>query len=552
LALPRFRLSHAAASAFSLALPLAATLAPCDASSQDVLTYHNDTYRTGWFSSETTLTPANVNPGSFGLLTTVTLDGRVDAEPLVAFGQPIDGQGTHDVVYVATEGDTVFALDAESGATLWSRNFGTPVPYQYKDGDDNVYPVMGILSTPAIDRTRGVLYVVADTYVSGGDIFTLHAIALNNGSDAVTPQTITATERLQNGSTWTLQPQHQLQRPALLEANNSIYLGFGSTGDTQPQISRGTMLRYDAATLAPLDAILTDTSVENLFSPFYLSSIWQSGFGPASDERGDVYFSTGNSNWQTPSYEKHVNYPDSVLRVTPDLSRLLQSFTPSDYFSLDQGDVDLGSGGTLVVPPLNGQNAHFVVAGGKDGRVWLLDADKMGGYHAHQDRVLDVESMGSCWCGPAYYVGPGGLPFVVTGGGNGVTTWQVQTSPPKLIQTGSTGSSNVNGLPDYGGTLPVVSSNGTKAGTAVVWYVQRPATSEDYNPGTPLTLWAYDPTNLGTPLFSAQAGTWTHAVNSNADLVPTVAGGRVYVASNEQLQIFGLLSEKARHDGVRR
>jgi hypothetical protein len=511
-----------------------------------VLTYHNDTYRTGWFSSETTLTPANVGASTFGLLSTVTLDGRVDAEPLVAFGQPIDGQGTHDVVYVATEGDTVFALDAESGATLWTRNFGTPVPYQYKDGDDNVFPVMGILSTPVIDRTRDVLYVVADTYGNGADVFTLHAIALNNGTDTLTPVQVAAAEPLKNGKLWKFEPQHQLQRPALLEANGSIYLTFGSTGDTVPSISRGAIVRYDAATLAPLDAALTDTQVQHEYSPFYLSSIWQSGFGPAVDDGGNVYFSTGNSNWQKASYKAHVNYPDSVLEVSPDLSTLLQSFTPSDYFALDQGDVDLGSGGTLVLPDQSGSFPHLAVAGGKDGRVWLLDRDDMGGFSHRRNRVLDVESMGNCWCGPAYYVGSDGVPRIVTGGGDGVTVWQVQTTHPKLIVQGSTGQGPVDGLPDNGGTMPVVSSNGSAAGSAVVWFVQRPATSDDYNPGTPLTLWAYDPTNLSQPLFSAQAGTWTHAVNSNADLVPTVAGGRVYVAGNEQLKIFGLLDTRGR------
>jgi hypothetical protein len=538
----------------ALALGLACAAAPiaCRASAADVLTYHNDTNRTGWFSSETTLTPANVNPSSFGLLNTIALDGRVDAEPLVAFGQPIDGQGTHDVVYVATEGDTVFALDAESGATLWSRNFGTPVPYTYKDYDDNVYPVMGILSTPVIDRTLGVLFVVADTYANGVDAFTLHAIELNNGSDAVTPTTIAATEALQRHKNWTFQPQHQLQRPALLEANGSIYLTFGSTGDSVPSISRGTILRYDASTLAPLDAALTDKSVENQYSPFYLSSIWQSGFGPAADENGNVYFSTGNSNWQKASYHKGINYPDSVLAVSPDLSTLLQSFTPSDYFQLDQGDVDLGSGGTLVLPVQSGPYPHLVVAGGKDGRVFLLNRDDFGGFHKTRDNVLDVETMGSCWCGPAYYVNGSGTPRIVTGGGNGVTVWDVALTRPRLVSIGSTGGSPVNGYPDDGGTLPVVSSNGTTAGSAVVWFVQRPGSSQDQDPGTPVTLWAYDPDNLGTALFSAQAGTWTHAVNSNADIVPTVAGGRVYVGSNEQLQIFGLLDQNSRTKGKRK
>lgn len=134
---------------------------------QDVLTYHVDNLRSGWFSAETLLTPSNVNAQSFGLLKTVVLDGRVDAEPLVVLQQTIQGQGTHDVVYVATENNTVYALDAIDGSILWQRNFGAAVPYQYKSFDDNVYPVMGILGTPVIDRQAGAMYVVADVYNAG-------------------------------------------------------------------------------------------------------------------------------------------------------------------------------------------------------------------------------------------------------------------------------------------------------------------------------------------------------------------------------------------------
>jgi hypothetical protein len=540
-------------STLAAGIALAAALAPvaCRASAQDVLTYHNDTYRTGWFPAETTLTPANVGPSTFGLQTTVTLDARVDAEPLVVFGQAIDGSGTHDVVYVATENNTVYALDAKSGATLWSRNFGASVPYTYKDNDDNVYPIMGILSTPVIDRTLGVMFVVADTYDNYSDTFALHSISLGNGSDSVTPVQIGATEQLNKHKDWIFQAQHQLNRPALLEANGNIYVAFGSTGDAVPAISRGTMLAYNAQTLAPADAVLTNKKIEK-YSPFYLSSIWQSGYGPATDENGNIFFTTGNSNGSKASYAKNVNYPDSVLALSPDLSTLLQSFTVSDYFSLDQGDVDLGSGGTLVVPAQSGSYPHLAIAGGKDGRVFLLDRDNLGGFHKKTNEVLDTENEGSCWCGPAYYVGSDGNPRIVTGGGNGVTVWLLQTNPPKLVQQGSTGSGYVGGYPDDGGTLPVISSNGTTAGSAVVWFVQRPQSSQDGPPGTPVTLWAFDPTNLSRPLFSAQAGTWRHAVNSNADLVPTVAGGRVYVAANSTLQIFGLLDQGSRAKGKRK
>jgi hypothetical protein len=514
-------------------------------SGQDVLTYHGDVQRTGWNANETQLTVSNVNASSFGLLQTVALDGRVDAQPLVVTQQPIDGQGTHDVVYVATENNTLFAFDAQSGATLWNRNFGLPVPDGFKNGDDNVYPVMGILGTPVVDRTLNAIYVVADTFGGSSDAFTLHAIALNNGSDLVTPVVVQSSTQLKNGSTWNFNSQFQLQRAGLLEANGSIYVTFGSNGDIDPEAARGTVIRYDAATLAPLASGVTDRLVSN--QPFYLSSIWQSGYAPAADAAGNVYLSTGNSSYSAPTYNKKFNHPEGVLKLSGDLSALLSSFTPSDYFKLDQYDADLGSGGTLVLPGQPGKFGNLVVAGGKDGREFLLDADDLGGYKKDgPDKVLATVGQGSCWCGPSYFVGSDGVARVVTGGGNGVTTWKIATSShgkPHLNEDSSTGSGVVNGLPDDGGTFPVISSNAGSAGTAVAWFVQRPQSASDNEPGTPVTLYAYDAMNLSHQLYATQAGTWRHADNSNANIVPTVANGRVYVASERQLQIFGLLSQ---------
>lgn len=172
-----------------------------------------------------------------------------------------------------------------------------------------------------------------------------------------------------------------------------------------------------------------------------------------------------------------------------------------------------------------------------------MNRDNLGGYNqGGSDNVLQEVNEGGCWCGPAYFVGGDGNPYVVTGGGNGVTAWQLQLNgTPQLVQESTTGSGPLNGLPDGGGSIPVISSNGTTAGTAIAWFVQKPQTSSDSDPGTPVTLRAFDASNLSSQLFSAQAGTFTHAVNSNANIVPTVANGKVYIASNKQLNIFGLL-----------
>jgi hypothetical protein len=511
-------------------------------SPQVVLTYHGDNLRTGWFSAETQLTASNVNSQSFGLLQTVVLDGRVDAEPLYVSQLTVGSQGVHNVVYVATENNSVYAIDADSGTVLWKHTFGTPVPYTYKNNDDNIYPVMGIQSTPVINRTAGVMYVVADTYNGTVDVFHLHCISLSTGKDVVTPATISFTGTLSDGTTWTFNPQYQLQRPGLLLSNNTIYIAFGSTGDSVPTQSRGAILRYNGKTLAQVTGDVTN-SLDETVAPYYLSSIWQSGYALATDSLGDVYFATGNSNPNFPSFSKAWNRPESIVRLAPNLNSIISSFTPSNYFQLEGADTDVGSGGAMVLPDQPGSIPHLAVAGGKDGRAFLLNRDKMGGYTPNgPDQVLQTVDMGGCWCGPAYFVGSDNIPRVVTGGGNGIMTWQLQTAPTtQLVQEYSTGSDPVFGLPDAGGAIAVISSNGTTPGTAVVWYVQKPATSSDQNPGTVVTLQAYAAAGL-QPLVSISAGTWLHAVNSNASIVPTVANGKVYVASNRQMEIFGLLT----------
>lgn len=543
----RGRLVFLAGLLLLLAMPLlAAQPQNPSGSPQDVLTYHGDTLRTGWFSSETQLTVSNVSPQSFGLLQTVVLDGRVDGEPLYVSQLNIPGKGTHNVLVVVTENNSVYGIDADTGTILAHRNLGTPVPYSYKP-DCGVYPVVGILGTPVIDRTAGVLYLVADVYNGTQDFFYLHAISITTGKDVVKPAVIHFSVTLSNGSSWTFNPKYHVQRPGLLEANGSIYVAFGSTGDSQPTFSRGSILRYDATTLAFLGSDVTNTLYDTS-DPFYLTSIWQSGYAPAADANGDVYFSTANSDPNTPSYSAEFNHPESAIHLSGDLMSLLDSFTPYNYFTLDQGDVDVGAGGLMLLPDQPGSTPHIAVAGGKGPEGFLLNRDNLGGYtQGGPDNVLQEFNKGGCWCGPAYFGGSDGNPYVVTGGNKGITSWQLQTSPTvQLVEKSTTGPGVVQGLPDNGGSFPVVSSNGTTAGSAIVWFVQRPLTSSKKEPGTPVTLYAYDASNLQNQLLSIPAGTWLNAANTNANIVPTVANGKVYVASNEQVQIFGLFSANAK------
>jgi hypothetical protein len=505
-----------------------------------VLTYHNDSNRTGWNPNETVLSTANVNSSTFGLLHTVALDGRVDAQPLVVPNQSIDGQGVHDVVYVATENDTIYAIDAESGAVLQSRNLGLSIPNTAKDYDDNIYPLYGITGTPVIDPLNNAIYLVTDTNegASAPDVYRLHKLALNNLSDLVASAMMAPATTLGDGSTYVFAAQHERQHPGLLEANGYIYVAFGSTGDTVPAISRGIVAGFSAANLTPLASDQYTDRLKEVTNPFYLSSVWQSGYGIAADSQGNLYFSTGNSDPGTPSYGPPYNYPDSALKVAGNLSSVLDSFTQYNYFSQDISDGDFGSGGTMVVPDQAGIYPHLIVAGGKDGLAYILNRDNLGGFTPNgPNKDLAELSNGGCWCGPAYFVGADAVPRIVTGGGKGIATWRlVDGSSLNIALEGRVSPGNTNGQPDYGGSVPAVSSNGTVAGSAILWFVQKPNETNTYT----LTLRAYNAANLSTQLFASSAGNWTNQ-NSNANAVPTVANGYVYVASYRQMQIFGLL-----------
>src|SRR5208282_2597281 len=218
-----------------------------------VTTYHYDNYRTGWNQNETVLTPANVGGSSFGLLQTVPLDDQVDAQPLVVPGVLITAgkyQGTHDVVYVATEGNTVYAIDVHTGTVLLSPNFGTPVSYPLGCGNNG--PNVGINSTPVIDPTSNTLYVMVYALQNNTPAYLLHALDLGSLTDTVTPQLVTASHTLTDGSTFNFNATYQRQRPGLLLANGNVYAGFGSFCDRSPNLSRGWLLGWQTGTLTPL------------------------------------------------------------------------------------------------------------------------------------------------------------------------------------------------------------------------------------------------------------------------------------------------------------
>ncbi len=514
----------------TLSLALLPALPAAQAAPISVTTYHYDNQRTGWNHNETVLS-ASKFPSTFGVLQTVALDDQVDAQPLLVPALQIAG-GTHDVLYVVTENNSIYALDADSGAILVQRNLGAPVPTPLGCGNNG--PNVGITSTPVIDLARGEIFLIA--YVNGTTpSYQLHALNLTTLADAGAPVTVAATQTLTDGTKFAFNATYQRQRPGLLEMNNIIYAGFGSFCDFSASQSRGWVLGWKAATLAPLvHAELNDSQATSPTS-FFLSSVWMSGFGIAS-AGGHIFFSTGNSDcnfYLSPelcpsesTYDGVTNIQESVISMQPNLAQRDGVFTPSNVFQMDKDDADLGAAGVMLIPPQpNGWNLATIVS--KDGRLFLLNQDDLS-------TALDMQQLADgCWCGPSYFRGSDGIGRVVSSAGDALQIWQIQTSPaPQLV---AEATAYVQQSEQDPGFFTVVSSNGTRLSSAIIWAVARPT------PTTPLMLYAFAaaPAN-GTldQLYSAPAGQWPH-LGGNANLVPVVANGKVYVAAYKSLMIFG-------------
>ncbi|MGO9039485.1 MAG: choice-of-anchor D domain-containing protein [Steroidobacteraceae bacterium] len=506
-----------------------------------VTTYHNNALRTGWNAAETSLTSSVVGGAGFGLLHQVTLDDQVDAQPLIVTGLTIAG-GTHDVVYVATEGNTIYAIDASSGAILLSTNLGTPVPMSQLPGAcNNNGNNIGINSTPVIDLGSQTLYVIAYIYPSAGaQKFMVHALSLTTLADKVTPVAVTAAHTLSNGTTaYDFTAASSRQRPALVEASGNIYAGFGSFCDINANLSRGWLLGWNASTLAPVAPAQLNNQVLPSNSPndFFLTSIWMSGYGPAWDGGNNLFFVTGNSDYSGTTYDNTdaVNLSESVVAWSTSANDVVSYFSPTDYpadvATLDEYDGDFGAGGVMLLPTQPGSFPLLAVAAGKAGNMYLMNQTSLGGQNSAA--VLGEYGMGSCWCGPSYFQGSDGVGRVVSSGGSNIYVWKVQTAPTTALVADPAFTSPSISTGQNPGFFTSVSSNGTTAGSAVIWAVNRPIASP-YD----VSLYAFDAAT-GAQLYSAVAGTWPNT-NGDANIVPTVANGKVYVAAYGTLDIFGV------------
>ncbi len=508
-----------------------------------VTTYHYDNFRTGWNQNESVLTPANVAKATFGLLHNVKIDDQVDAQPLVVPGVVItagNNQGTHDVVYVASENNTIYAIDVHTGTVLLNPNFGTPVSYPLGCGNNG--PNVGINSTPVIDLSSNTLYVIIYTQDKSGPAFRLHALDLGSLTDKVAPQVVTATHLLNNGTTFNFNATYQRQRPGLLLANGSIYAAFGSFCDFSANLSRGWLLGWTAGSLTPFPSNQLLDQQANDRDDFFLSSIWMSGYAPAADDAGNILFVTGNSDPN--SYDGVTNVQESVVKMSPTLTTMLDIFTPDNQVGLDDGDVDFGSGGVMVLPDQPGSIPHLAVAAGKDGNMYFMNEDSLGGYSPTKNNVLATYNIGGCWCGESYYIdATDGSTRVVSSGGTSVEVWKLQTSP-KVSLTMLGNAPSVGASAQDPGFFTTISSNGTA--NPIIWALSRPVGTGK----APFHLVAYNPDagkkqRTVKQLVRMTAGDWPN-LGGNSNAVPVVANGQVFVASNKQLQIFGLTGAPAK------
>src|SRR5271166_2718478 len=451
--------------------------------------YRNDNFHTGQNLAETILTPSTVAPSKFGLQFTDALDAAAYAQPLYVPAVQIPERGTYNVVYVATENDSVYAFDADqAGPPLWQASLIDPangitaVPSTDLACTD-LTPIIGITATPAIDAATGTLYVISKVKLGPGKYQQqLHALDFATGlekpnSPVTIRATATGTAPDAVDGIVTFDPLLQHDRPALTLANGVVYLTFASHCDIQPY--HGWILGYDETTLAQVVVFNTTPNGSE-------GGIWESGCGPGVDANGDLIAISGNGTFDTAS--PRVDYGDSFLRLTPGGGTLSVSsfFTPVNELFLNQEDLDLGSGGNLLLPDQPGPNPHLVFGAGKQGTIYLVNRDSMGGFNPAMDQVVQelITEVGGMFSTPAYWQGvvnAGLQNMIYTIGFNdqpkmfALANGLIQT-PPSSVATSFTFG--------YPGASPVISANGTTGG--ILWAID----SSQWNVSGPAILYA--------------------------------------------------------------
>jgi len=405
-------------------------------------------------------------------------------------------------------------------------------------GCDDTWPNIGINGTPVVDRGRNRMYVVVPTSDNGTAHLRLHALSLANGGDAVNPVEVSASVALASGRTASTSAAYNFDRAGLLETSNTIYVPLSTHCDYNSTASHGWLLAYNPDSLAQTGSSIntTDKNIGNVGGALFLGSIWQGGFGIAADGQSNVYFATGNG----PNDNGGSDYAMSVLKLPPSLNISQRSFfTPSTWQADSENDGDLGAGGVMLLPDQStGTFTHLAIAGGKNGLKYLLNRDNLGGLNATDRIPYEAKTGGGIWGGPAYFVDATGAQKILYGGSPTLNAYTLKTTPSYGLSL--TSSTNVGALETRNaGVAPIVSSNGTQAGTPVVWAVKNP--SGDIDGSGTIALYAFNGANVGTTLFHAAAGQWTENGDTGGALItPLVANGRVYLATDGMVTVFGV------------
>jgi hypothetical protein len=484
-----------------------------------VLTQHNDLERTGANLQETILTRQNVNVNQFGMLFKRVVDDQVYGQPLYVSHVKVGG-GFHDVVYVTTVNNSVYAFDANAASAstpIWHVNFGAPANLHDADfGCLDINGKMGIIGTPVIDSQSGTLYVVSLTRAGGGFIQRLHALDIATGADMPnSPVTIAAKD---------FNPLMQNQRPALLLSRGVVYVSYASHCDKEPY--HGFLMGYDAKSLR-------QTAVLNTSPTGSEASIWQSGQAPAVDAQGNIYVVTGNGSW-----DGKANFSESFMRLNPQL-KLLDWFTPTNHFELDAKDLDLDSSGATLIPGTN-----LVLGGGKEGVLYVLDKRHLG--HLGDENALQHFQAGKSHLHSFVY-------------------WNSDSKGSLLYLWGQTDRLRVFGLtgdkvaeapvmtrPEvnqgHPGAMLSISANGGKEG--ILWAAIH-ATGDSWHESRPGILHAYDADDVSHELWNSLEDAKRDDCNNYSKMAPpTIANGKVYLASfgtenvgTGQMCVYGLLPD---------
>jgi hypothetical protein len=506
--------------------------------SVNVTTYHNDNLRSGQNLHETILTQALVQQNTFGKLFSQPVDGQIYAQPLVISNLKITGQGTHTAVFVATENDSVYAFDGNSDTgknanPLWHVNFTNPaegittVPSS-DYGTTAISPQVGITGTPVIDPTNSTLYVVAATKENGTYVQRLHALSVTTGAEqfggpVVISATVKGTGSNSLGGKLAFDPFRSNQRPGLLLLNGSVFITWASHGLEDEFPYHGWVIAYNETTLKQAGALCFTANGDQ-------GGIWQSGDAPAADTLGNIFLLTGNGTFDANT--GGVDYGMSYVKIsTKGNLKVADYFTPYNEYLESSEDLDLGSGGALLLPYQGGTYPDLGIGAGKDGTMYVVNRNNMGHFNSSGNTQI-VESIANAFAGHSIYSAPaywqGYLYFWGTNDVLRIFQMQsglVSTSP---IATGAT----TFGSP---GATTEISSNG--AGNGIVWALD----PTGYPTAAPAVLHAINATTAVELYNSTQAGTRDTAGAAIKFTPPTVANGKVYVPTAVELDVYGLL-----------